>query len=55
MDFMQIKQGQEKDPICGMGVDPKKTDYQSKFKGKEYYFCCEGCLEKFESGPAVYV
>ena len=55
MDFMQIKQGQEKDPICGMGVDPKKTDYQSKFKGKEYYFCCEGCLEKFESEPAVYV
>ena len=55
MDFMQIKQGQEKDPICGMGVDPKKTDYQSKFKGKEYYFCYEGCLEKFESEPAVYI
>lgn len=55
IDFMQIKQGQEKDPICGMGVNPSKTDYQFKFKGKEYYFCCEGCLEKFESEPAVYV
>ena len=52
---MQIKQGQKKDPICGMGVNPSKTDYQFKFKGKEYYFCCEGCLDKFESEPAVYV
>jgi xanthine dehydrogenase accessory factor len=55
MDFMQIKEGQEKDPICGMGVDPKKTEYQLEYKEKIYYFCCGGCLDKFESKPAVYI
>ncbi len=55
LDFMQINEGQEKDPICGMGVDPKRTKYRSEFKGKMYYFCCDGCLEKFKSEPAIYV
>jgi xanthine dehydrogenase accessory factor len=55
VDFMQVKEGQEKDPICGMGVDTKNAEHQTEYKGEKYYFCCSGCLEKFESEPAVYV
>jgi xanthine dehydrogenase accessory factor len=55
LDFNQVKEGQEKDPICGMGVDPKNTEHITEYKGEKYYFCCSGCLEKFESEPAVYV
>jgi YHS domain-containing protein len=52
---MQVKEGQEKDPICGMGVDTKNAEHLTEYKGEKYYFCCSGCLEKFESEPAVYV
>ena len=55
VDFMQVKEGQEKDPICGMGVDTKNAEYLTEYKDEKYYFCCSGCLEKFESEPAVYV
>jgi xanthine dehydrogenase accessory factor len=55
VDFMQVKEGQEKDPICGMGVDTKNAEHLTEYKGEKYYFCCSGCLEKFESEPAVYV
>ena len=54
-DFVQIEEGQEKDPICGMDVDLNHAEYQSEYRGKKYYFCCSGCLEKFESEPLVYV
>tara|TARA_B100001750_G_scaffold240950_1_gene251542 strand:- start:2312 stop:3268 length:957 start_codon:yes stop_codon:yes gene_type:complete len=55
MDFMALQRGQEKDPICGMGVYPDKTDHKASYKGKTYFFCCEGCLEKFNIKPAVYI
>ena len=55
LDFIQIEEGQEKDPICGMDVDTNHAEYQSEYRGKKYYFCCSGCLEKFESEPLVYV
>ncbi|GIS70863.1 MAG: YHS domain-containing protein [Candidatus Neomarinimicrobiota bacterium] len=55
MDFNQVKEGQEKDPICGMGVDKKNAEHLTEYKGEKYYFCCSGCPEKFESEPAVYV
>ncbi len=55
LDFMALQPGQEKDPICGMGVYPEKTDYKVDHQGKTYYFCCEGCLVKFEVKPAVYI
>ena len=55
VDFMKVKEGQEKDPICGMGVDTKNAEHLTEYNGEKYYFCCSGCLEKFESEPAVYV
>ncbi len=43
-----------KDVVCGMDV-PKTTKYQAEYKGKMYYFCSEGCLEKFTKSPELYL
>ncbi|HEY6987074.1 MAG TPA: heavy metal translocating P-type ATPase [Bryobacteraceae bacterium] len=39
----------EKDPICGMTVDPPKAAGKSELGGKTYYFCSLGCKKKFDS------
>ena len=39
------------DPICGMTVDEKTAKYKSEYKGKQYYFCAQGCKDKFEKDP----
>jgi Cu+-exporting ATPase len=41
----------QKDPVCGMDVDPANARYQVQHKGKEYFFCCAGCLAKFQANP----
>ncbi len=43
-----------KDVVCGMDVT-KTTKYQAEYKGKMYYFCSEGCLEKFTKSPELYL
>jgi len=43
-----------KDPVCGMDVDPKKTEHHFTFKNEEYHFCSEKCLHKFEKSPKTY-
>ena len=44
----------EKDPICGMHVDPKSTAGQAQHGGKTYYFCSAGCKSRFEKNPTQY-
>ena len=34
------------DPICQMTVD-EQTALSGEFDGQTYYFCCQGCLNKF--------
>lgn len=43
-----------KDPVCGMGVDPKGTKHHFTHSRKEYYFCSEKCLSKFKASPEKY-
>ena len=38
-----------KDPVCGVSVDPESTRHYRSAEGKDYYFCSETCLRKFES------
>jgi Cu+-exporting ATPase len=45
----------QKDPVCGMDVDPATARYRLDHGGKTYYFCCGGCLEKFRSDPDRYL
>lgn len=41
-----------KDPICGMDVK-SDSKHKTTHEGADYYFCCEGCLKKFEADPAA--
>lgn len=45
---------QEKDPVCGMTVDPKSAAGSTEHAGKTYYFCSAGCRQKFLAKPAQY-
>ena len=44
----------EKDPVCGMQVDPKSAAGQAQHAGKTYYFCAAACKSKFEKNPGQY-
>lgn len=39
------------DPVCGMKVDEKKSEFETQFEGKKYQFCSEGCKQEFEADP----
>ncbi|AFL66382.1 YHS domain-containing protein [Desulfurococcus amylolyticus] len=43
------------DPVCGMKVDPGKTQYKTVYKGKIYYFCSSKCKKRFEENPEYYL
>jgi len=45
----------EKDPVCGMDVDPKTAAGKSTYQGKTYYFCSPGCKRDFDKEPEKYV
>ncbi len=47
----------EKDPICGMTVDPaeaKAARRTSTYEGRTYYFCAPRCKETFDKDPAAH-
>jgi len=44
----------ERDPVCGMSVDPKTAAGSAEYEGTTYYFCSPGCQRQFESDPARY-
>lgn len=44
-----------KDPVCGMDVDPDKTEHHFTFENHDYHFCSEHCLQKFENSPRQYL
>ena len=45
----------EKDPICGMNVDPEKAAASSDYMGQTYYFCALGCRDVFAKDPGPYM
>lgn len=44
----------EKDPVCGMQVDPAKAAGSSVHEGRTYYFCSPVCKQKFDANPGQY-
>jgi P-type Cu+ transporter len=44
----------EKDPVCGMQVDPTKAAGTSDYQGTTYVFCSAACKRKFDSNPKQY-
>src|SRR5262249_46684045 len=47
--------GVERDPVCGMTVDPATAQAVVEHAGKRYYFCCPGCAKKFQLTPDQYL
>ena len=45
----------ERDPICGMNVNPATAKHACKHGGQDYYFCSAACAEKFEADPPKYL
>ena len=45
----------ERDPVCGMKVNPATARHVYDLAGKSYYFCCAPCLEKFRADPDKYL
>jgi Cu+-exporting ATPase len=43
-----------RDPVCGMTVDPAAAKHRAHFEGVDYHFCSAGCKTKFESNPRRY-
>jgi Cu+-exporting ATPase len=45
----------EIDPVCGMTVRPESAEGSYQHGGETYYFCSEGCLEKFRAAPEQFL
>lgn len=44
-----------KDLVCGMEVDERTAVGKSEHRGKSYYFCSNGCKERFDKDPGKYI
>ncbi len=44
-----------RDPVCGMRVEEKESEFQTQFAGKKYFFCSEECRKEFENQPDEYI
>jgi P-type Cu+ transporter len=43
------------DPVCGMTVDPHKSQHRHAYHDRTYYFCSNGCRTKFAAQPEKYL
>ena len=43
------------DPVCGMKVDPGRSEHRHEHAGTVYHFCCGGCRGKFAADPERYL
>jgi len=43
------------DPVCGMGLDPRKGAEKAVYRGQTCYFCNPSCRESFLKNPAKYL
>ena len=45
----------ERDPVCGMSVDPAASPHRAEHAGHSYHFCGARCRERFAADPARYL
>jgi len=43
------------DPVCGMSVEIETSEYNTRYAGTRYYFCCAHCQHSFEKEPHKYL
>jgi xanthine dehydrogenase accessory factor len=47
--------GEAIDPVCQMTVTIAGAAHRAQHGGREYYFCCGGCRERFVASPERYL
>jgi P-type Cu+ transporter len=52
---MKDKVNIERDPVCGMSVDPARAAAKVDHAGKAFYFCSASCGKKFAESPKKYL
>jgi Cu+-exporting ATPase len=45
----------ERDPVCGMNVNPESAKAKVEQRGKTYYFCSARCAERFAKEPEKFL
>ncbi len=45
----------QKDPVCGMMIDPAGAAGQSTYQGTTWYFCSKQCKTQFDANPGKFV
>ena len=55
MGLFGLGKKKQKDPVCGMEVDPKSAAFTATHAGRTFYFCSAACQQKFKSAPIQYV
>jgi len=45
----------QRDPVCGMTVEPAKAAEKVEHAGKTYYFCAPGCARRFRQSPEKFL
>ncbi len=43
-----------KDPVCGMDINENQAKAKADYNGQTYYFCSDGCKQKFDKNPQQY-
>jgi xanthine dehydrogenase accessory factor len=43
------------DPVCGMTVVVADAKHRAQHAGRDFYFCCAGCRERFLAEPARFL
>jgi len=43
----------KRDPVCEMDV--RESDYKTIYMERQYIFCSQQCLDRFEKNPGLYV
>lgn len=46
--------GKPTDPVCGMSIDPAKAKGPIGYAEQSFFFCSQGCMEKFQADPDRY-
>jgi YHS domain-containing protein len=53
--ILQQEEFMTTDPVCGMRVDERESEFRTQFAGKKYFFCSEECRKEFEDRPEEYL
>ena len=47
--------GEERDPVCGMQLDPEEALVEYEYAGRAYQFCSKTCRQQFEATPESFL